>query len=91
MNRHTDTQYPSLADKVVLISGGASGIGRAFVEAFVAQGSCVAFLDLDAEAGQGLAQALGANSLFLPCDVRDIERLQACVAEVERTWAPSMC
>ncbi|EKT4560684.1 SDR family oxidoreductase [Pseudomonas putida] len=86
MNRHTDTQYPSLADKVVLISGGASGIGRAFVEAFVAQGSRVAFLDLDAEAGQGLAQALGANSLFLPCDVRDIERLQACVAEVERTW-----
>ena len=43
--------YPSLRDRVVLITGGASGIGAEIVAAFAAQGSRVAFLDLDATHG----------------------------------------
>ena len=39
--------YPSLRDRVVLITGGAAGIGAAMVEAFHAQGAKVAFLDID--------------------------------------------
>ena len=41
--------YPSLKGKSVLVTGGASGIGRITVEAFAAQGAHVAFLDRDVE------------------------------------------
>ena len=38
--------YPSLIDQVVLVTGGATGIGAATVEQFALQGAQVAFLDL---------------------------------------------
>ena len=44
--------YPDLNAKVVLISGGASGIGEAMVRAFAAQGARVAFVDLAREPGE---------------------------------------
>jgi len=74
--------YPSLADRSVLISGGASGIGAAFVEHFARQGARVAFLDID-DAG---AAALG-DSLhdvrhaphYLHCDITDLAALQAAI------------
>ena len=53
--------YPSYSDlsgKSVLITGGGSGIGAAFVEAFVLQGSRVAFLDIQNEVSQELVQSL---------------------------------
>ena len=40
-------QYPSLKNKVVLISGGSTGIGYTIVKKFLEQGSKVAFLDID--------------------------------------------
>ena len=43
------TVYPSLKNKVVLITGGASGIGETIVEKFLEQGSKVAFLDKEEE------------------------------------------
>ena len=43
--------YPSLRDRVVLVTGGASGIGAELVVQFAAQGSRVAFLDFDATNG----------------------------------------
>src|SRR6187399_1136201 len=50
--------YPSLAGRRVIVSGGASGIGEGIVEAFVRQGSAVAFVDvLDAE-GEALVARL---------------------------------
>ena len=87
MTLHTHTRYPSLEEKVVLISGGASGIGAAFVEAFHQQGARVAFLDMDEGAGRALAQVLGEERvLFLPCDVRDIATLRARIQTVEQQW-----
>ena len=74
-------RYASLAGRSVLVTGGASGIGASLVEAFVAQGARVAFLDIDAERGAALAQRLGAR--FLACDLTDIAALRAAVAEVE--------
>jgi NAD(P)-dependent dehydrogenase (short-subunit alcohol dehydrogenase family) len=68
--------YPSLRDRGVLVSGGATGIGAAIVEHFVAQGSKVAFLDIDEAAGSALAARLGAGAVFLPCDLRDVAALQ---------------
>ena len=41
-------RYPSLQDRTVLITGGATGIGATLVEEFVAQGARVGFIDIDA-------------------------------------------
>jgi NAD(P)-dependent dehydrogenase (short-subunit alcohol dehydrogenase family) len=73
--------YPSLRDRIVLITGGASGIGAELVAAFAAQGSRVAFLDFDVTHGAKVASETGA--LFLPCDLRDIAALRAAIAEVK--------
>ena len=74
-------RYQSLIDKTVLITGGASGIGEAFVRAFCAQGSKVAFLDIDQEGGERVAAETGAR-LHL-CDVTDIAALRQAIADVE--------
>ena len=42
--------YPSLSEKTVLVTGGASGIGAEIVSAFARQGAKVGFIDLDADA-----------------------------------------
>ena len=82
------TTYPSLADRVVLITGGASGIGAAFVRAFAAQRARVAFLDLDKATGEALAaevaKAAGATPLFVTCDLLDIDALRTAMAEIQR-------
>jgi NAD(P)-dependent dehydrogenase (short-subunit alcohol dehydrogenase family) len=74
------TRYASLASKVVLITGGASGIGEALVEAFSAQGSKVHFLDIDAEAGRRVAAATGA--LYHHCDLLDVEALRGLIKTI---------
>jgi NAD(P)-dependent dehydrogenase (short-subunit alcohol dehydrogenase family) len=85
----TDVTYSSLAGRVVLITGGASGIGAAFVRAFAGQGARVAFLDIDTQAGEALARELAKTSaaapLFVPCDLLDIEALRTAMAEVRRS------
>lgn len=82
----TKTSYADLADRVVLITGGASGIGAAFVRAFAAQGARVAFLDIDAQAGEALAHEVAKTSsiapIFVPCDLLDIDALRAALAKV---------
>ncbi|MBK3663119.1 SDR family oxidoreductase [Bradyrhizobium diazoefficiens] len=82
----TKTSYADLADRVVLITGGASGIGAAFVRAFASQGARVAFLDIDTQAGEALAQEVaktaGTAPLFVPCDLLDIDALRAAMAKV---------
>ncbi|MGY3233672.1 NAD(P)-dependent dehydrogenase (short-subunit alcohol dehydrogenase family) [Bradyrhizobium sp. USDA 4472] len=82
----TKTNYADLAERVVVITGGASGIGAAFVRAFAGQGSRVAFLDIDAQAGEALAQEVAKDSgtapLFVPCDLMDIEALREALTKV---------
>jgi len=78
----SDAIYPSLRDRAVLITGGASGIGASLVEHFVRQGARVAFLDRAAEAGEALVSRLaedGPRPLFFPCDLRDIAALREAV------------
>ena len=78
--------YPSLADKRVLITGGATGIGEGLVEAFVEQGSRVAFVDIQGEAGTSLAERLSGSAvrpLFRRCDLTDLDGLKSCFAEIE--------
>ena len=80
--------YPSLDDCTVLITGGASGIGAAMVEAFANQGARVAFFDiLDEEALALVARLAGAkhDPVYIKCDLSDVEALRKAVLEVEET------
>ena len=70
--------YPSLQDRHVLITGGASGIGRSIVDHFLDQGSRVSFLDIDQQAGSTVQHP---NASFLECDLQDIDRLKECVQQ----------
>lgn len=72
--------YPSLKDKHVLVTGGASGIGALTVAAFAEQGAKVAFLDRDAAASEAVAKDTGAA--FRLCDLRDIDALQAAISDL---------
>jgi len=82
----TQTSYAGLPGRVVLITGGASGIGAAFVRAFAAQQARVAFLDIDADAGESLVREVASECdsapLFVPCDLLDIAALRAAMARV---------
>ncbi|HVC61203.1 MAG TPA: SDR family NAD(P)-dependent oxidoreductase, partial [Acetobacteraceae bacterium] len=88
----TEAIYPSLRDRAVLLTGGASGIGAAEVEAFAAQGARVAFLDIAAEPAAALIARVAAAGhpapLFLPCDLTDIAALRAAIAEAARQLGP---
>jgi NAD(P)-dependent dehydrogenase (short-subunit alcohol dehydrogenase family) len=82
-------QYPSLRHKTVFISGGGSGIGACLVEAFIAQGAKVAFVDiLEAESGALVADLTAkyqdAQLKFYLCDLVNIEQLQQVIAKVEQ-------
>lgn len=77
--------YPSLAGKRVLITGGATGIGAGLVEAFAAQGSHVAFVDVAEEAGQALAARLGAQTHFRRCDLTDVAGLPGTIGALVET------
>ena len=86
MELESYARYPSLQGRVVLITGGASGIGEAMVEAFAAQGSRVVFLDVQAEAGAALVGRLEGVSAEAPafygCDLTDVGALRSTIAEV---------
>ena len=81
--------YSSLDGKVVLVTGGASGIGEAIVEAFVAQKSRVLFCDVQDEVAQTLIERLRQPEYVPPqyfhCDLTNIEELQQTLDRVLRS------
>lgn len=83
--------YPDLKDNVVFISGGASGIGAEFVQAFAAQGARVAFADVDESRGLALQEkvrAMGHNADFKKVDVCDVKQLQTAIRSVHSDIGP---
>lgn len=80
--------YSDLADAVVVVTGGAGGIGEAITRAFVAQGARVAFLDIDIARGERLKAELGEAALFVPCDLTDIPALKAAVQTARDRFGP---
>lgn len=78
---YASVRYASLADRHVVVTGGASGIGAELVRAFRAQQASVSFLDIDTAAGEAVAKETGAH--FYACDVTEIEALRQTLARVE--------
>lgn len=71
-------RYPDLAGRTVFVSGGASGIGAAIVRAFATQRCNVAFIDIDDDSAERIAD--GESIRYWRCDVRDIDALRAAIA-----------
>lgn len=58
-----------LEGKIALITGAASGIGKATASKFISNGAKVVLADVEEELGQATAKQLGPNATFIPCDV----------------------
>lgn len=81
----TSTIYPSLKNRRVFITGGATGIGAEMARAFAQQGCDVAFIDLNRAKGQLLAteleQSFGVKVFFKVIDITDLVQLQLAIDE----------
>ncbi len=69
-----------------VVTGGASGLGRATVERIVKAGGRAAVLDLPASKGADLATALGGNAIFTPADVTSGDQMAAALAEARQRF-----
>ncbi|KAG0632039.1 hypothetical protein M758_1G300100 [Ceratodon purpureus] len=69
------------AGKVVVITGGASGIGEATARLFVKHGAYVVIADINNEGGSRLSEELGEQAQFVSCDVRNEQDVAALVDE----------
>lgn len=75
-----------LAGKVAVVTGGASGIGRAAVERFAAEGARVVIGDVDRDRGEQVAAGLGAAALFRPTDVGEPRQVSELVHTAVETF-----
>ncbi len=87
-----DARYPSLRNKTVFITGGATGIGAAHVAHFAAQGARVAFVDIQEAPARALVARCAEHGwpepVFLPCDLRDIPALQSAIQAAAERFGP---
>jgi NAD(P)-dependent dehydrogenase (short-subunit alcohol dehydrogenase family) len=81
-------QRRSLSGKVVAITGGARGIGKATATALVRKGCRVAIGDLDLELAEETAAGLGGGTIALPLDVTDRASFERFLDETERQLGP---
>lgn len=84
-------RYPSLVDRHILVTGGGSGIGASIVEALVAQGAQVSFIDIDASASAVLCDDLSDarhRPAFRQVDITDIAAFQGAISDLEQQLGP---
>lgn len=78
------------ANRVVIVTGAASGIGRGCVEVFHQEGGLVVLLDKDAEQGIALTESLNnlrpESAHFIHCDVADSGRLTDSIETGAKRW-----
>lgn len=80
------------AGKSVIVTGAASGIGRATAVRIGAEGGRVACLDLSEEAVAAVADSIrsaGGSAAALPCDVSDVEQVRAAVSSAVAEFGPT--
>jgi D-xylose 1-dehydrogenase len=83
--------YPSLKNRVVLITGGGSGIGEEIVQHFLEQGSRVAFIDVAAEPSRALLARLateGHTPHYENVDLTDVDALRAAIGRIRAALGP---
>jgi len=79
----------SLFGKVALITGGASGIGRATAELFSREGATVAIIDIDAKAGEAAVESIteaGGEAIFILCDLTKADQCEQAVDRAVKRW-----
>ncbi|MGO1158013.1 SDR family NAD(P)-dependent oxidoreductase [Acinetobacter sp. RIT592] len=76
----------NIQGKVIVITGGASGLGAATATHLVEHGAKVILVDMNQEQGQALQQQLGSQSEFVQLDVTDEQTVEAFFAHVESTY-----
>jgi len=83
--------YQDLKDQVVIVTGGAGGIGEAITRAFAHQGCRVGFLDIDQDRGQRVQAEIlkaGGQAMFVACDLTDIPAMKAAVQAIRVSFGP---
>ena len=80
----------NITRSMAVITGGASGLGRATAERLVAGGGSVALLDLPKSPGAEVARTLGANALFTPADVTNAEEVSAAPVSYTHLTLPTI-
>ena len=67
--RHNMAEFRSISKAIALVTGGASGLGRAAAARLVRQGASVVIADLPSSRGEEVAREIGGNATFVPTDV----------------------
>ncbi len=75
-----------LLGKIAVVTGGASGIGEATAERFVAEGARVVVCDVQDVPGQAVADRLGEAARYVHCDVTDEDQVAAAIGAAVDTW-----
>nr|CAB3254170.1 3-hydroxyacyl-CoA dehydrogenase type-2-like [Phallusia mammillata] len=76
-----------LKGKVALVTGGASGLGKATVQRLINNGCRVAILDLPGSAGEKVATQIGLHvCMFCPCDVTSVKDVENAMDQIITHW-----
>jgi NAD(P)-dependent dehydrogenase (short-subunit alcohol dehydrogenase family) len=76
----------SFNNKIIIVTGGASGIGEAISKAFAAQGATVAVVDLEESKAIKIAEELGNSSQGFACDVANYESVNNVAAAIQDVY-----
>lgn len=77
--------------RVAIVTGGASGLGRAIVERFAADGAHVVIADIDEVAGFAVAERIGGATMFQYLDIVDEAAWVGCIEATESAFGPLTC
>lgn len=77
-----------LADKVIVITGGAGGMGESHARRFASEGAKVVITDINEEKGQSIANDIGETALFIKHDVTNEDQWVNVVKQTEETFGP---
>ena len=77
-----------LSGKVTVVTGAASGIGRALAERFAREGASVVAADVNASGAETVAEEIGPAAIGAACDVADESQIAALIATAQDTFGP---